>query len=186
MPSATTGASGLAGRYATALFELAESRKMLDEVADDLARLRAMVHESADLRRLISSPVISREDQAGVMTALADAAGMSGLTRNFFGLVAMNRRLFALGPMIDAYLALLAQSRGEVTAQITSAGKLTQKHMDAIADALKMAVGSEITLDARVDPSLLGGLVVKVGSKMIDSSLRTKLQKLELAMKGIG
>ncbi len=186
MPPAMTGASGLARRYATALFELAESRKMLDEVADDLARLRAMMEESADLRRLISSPVISREDQAGAMTALADAAGMSGLTRNFFGLVAINRRLFALGPMIDAYLALLAQSRGEVTAQITSAGKLTQKHLDAIADALKMAVGSEIAIDARVDPSLLGGLVVKVGSKMIDSSLRTKLQRLELAMKGIG
>ncbi|MEE9250290.1 MAG: F0F1 ATP synthase subunit delta, partial [Alphaproteobacteria bacterium] len=91
MPPATTGASGLAGRYATALFELAESRKMLDEVADDLAHLRAMMEESADLRRLISSPVISREDQAGAMTALADAAGMSGLTRNFFGLVAINR-----------------------------------------------------------------------------------------------
>ena len=186
MPPAMTGASGLARRYATALFELAESRKMLDEVADDLARLRAMMEESADLRRLISSPVISREDQAGAMTALADAAGMSGLTRNFFGLVAINRRLFALGHMIDAYLALLAQSRGEVTAQITSAGKLTQKHLDAIVDALKMAVGSEIAIDARVDPSLLGGLVVKVGSKMIDSSLRTKLQRLELAMKGIG
>lgn len=186
MPPATTGASGFAGRYATALFELAESRKMLDEVADDLARLRAMVGESADLKRLILSPVISREDQAGAMTALADAAGMSGLTRNFFGLVAMNRRLFALGHMIDAYLALLARSRGEVTVQVTSAGKLTQKHLDAIAEALKMAEGGEIAIDARVDPSLLGGLIVKVGSKMIDSSLSTKLQKLERAVKGIG
>lgn len=185
MPSDTKGASGLAGRYATALFELAESRKILDEVAGDFARLRAMMDECADLRRLTLSPVISREDQARAMTALAEQAGMSGLTRNFLGLVATNRRLFALGPMIDAYLALLAESRGEVTAQITSVGKLTQKHMDAIANALRMAVGSEIAIEARVDPSLLGGLIVKVGSKMIDSSLRTKLQKLELAMKGI-
>ena len=186
MPSETTGATGLAGRYATALFELAEEGKQLDAVAKDLAGLRAMMDSSDDLRRTILSPVVSREDHAKAMTVLADKAGMGELTGNFLGFVAMNRRLFALGHMIGAYLSLLAQSRGEMTAQVTSATELSDKHLEKIADAVKQALGSKVAIEARVDTSLLGGLIVKVGSKMIDSSLRTKLAKLQLAMKGVG
>lgn len=186
MPSETTGATGLAGRYATALFELAEEGKQLDAVAKDLAGLRAMMDSSNDLRRTILSPVISREDHAKAMTVLASKAGMGELTGNFLGFVAMNRRLFALGRMIAAYLSLLAQSRGEMTAEVISASELSDKHLEKIADAVKQALGSKVAIEARVDTSLLGGLIVKVGSKMFDSSLRTKLAKLQFAMKGIG
>ena len=186
MPSETTGATGLAGRYAAALFELAEEGKQLDAVAKDLAVLRAMMDSSDDLRRAILSPVISREDHARVMTMLAGKAGMGELTSNFLGFVAMNRRLFALGRMIAAYLSLLARSRGEMTAEVISASELSDKHLDEIAAAVKQALGSKVAIESRVDTSLLGGLIVKVGSKMFDSSLRTKLAKLQLAMKGVG
>ena len=186
MPSGTTGATGLAGRYAAALFELAEEGKQLDAVAKDLAGLRAMMDSSSDLRRAILSPVVSREDHAKVMTVLASKAGMGELTSNFLGFVAMNRRLLALDHMIGAYLSLLAQSRGEVTAQVTSAAELSDEHLDDIADAVRQAFDSKVAIEARVDASLLGGLIVKVGSKMFDSSLRTKLAKLQLAMKGVG
>ncbi len=186
MPSETTGATGLAGRYAAALFELAEEGKQLDAVAKDLASLRAMIDSSDDLRRTILSPVVSREDHAKAMTVLAGQAGMSELTGNFLGFVSMNRRLFALDRMIAAYLALLAQSRGEMTAEVISASELSDKHLEKIADAVKQALGSKVAIEARVDTSLLGGLIVKVGSKMFDSSLRTKLAKLQLVMKVVG
>lgn len=186
MPSETTGATGLAGRYATALFELAEEGKQLDAVAKDLAGLRAMMDISDDLRRMILSPVVSRQDHAKAMTVLAGHAGMEELTRNFLGFVAMNRRLLALDRMIGAYLSLLAQSRGEMTAEVISAAELSEEHLEQIADAVKQALGSKVAIEARVDSSLLGGLIVKVGSKMFDSSLRTKLAKLQFAMKGVG
>lgn len=186
MPSETTGATGLAGRYAAALFGLAEEGKQLDAVAKDLAELRAMMDASNDLRRTILSPVVSREDHARAMTVLAGKAGMSELTSNFLGFVAMNRRLFALEHMIGAYLSLLARSRGEMTAEVTSASELGDEHLERIADAVTQALGSKVAIEARVDASLLGGLIVKVGSRMIDSSLRTKLAKLQLAMKGVG
>lgn len=186
MPSETTGATGLAGRYAAALFELAEEGKQLDAVAKDLASLRAMIDSSADLRRAILSPVVSRQDHAKAMTVLADKAGMGELTGNFLGFVSMNRRLLALDRIIGAYLSLLAQSRGEMTAEVISASELSEEHLEEIAAAVKQALGSKIAIEARVDTSLLGGLIVKVGSKMFDSSLRTKLAKLQFAMKGVG
>lgn len=186
MPSETTGATGLAGRYAAALFELAEEGKQLDAVAKDLAGLRAMMNSSNDLRRTILSPVVSREDHAKAMTMLADKAGMGELTSNFLGFVSMNRRLFALDRMIGAYQSLLAQSRGEMTAEVISSSELSDEHLDEIAGAVKQALGSKVAIEARVDPSLLGGLIVKIGSKMFDSSLRTKLAKLQFAMKGVG
>lgn len=186
MPSSKTGASGLAGRYATALFDLASEQKALDAVANDLKTLRQMTAESADLARLIASPVVAREDQAKAMTALAERVGFHQLTRNIIGVLAMNRRLFALSGVIDGYLALLAESRGEVTADITSATPLSESQVAAVAEALRQAIGSKVAVNAKVDKRLLGGLVVRVGSRMVDSSLRTKLQKLQLAMKGIG
>jgi len=182
----SSGATGLAGRYATALFELADYDKQLDEVAGDLQQLGAMIADSEDFSRLIKSPVISRDDQIKAMDAITDAAGFSQLTRNFVGVVADNRRLFALTGMIKAYLTLLATSRGEVNAEVVSASALSDTQVAAIEDALKKAIGSKVQVDQRVDESLLGGLVVRVGSRMVDSSLKTKLQKMRLAMKGIG
>ncbi len=130
MPSETTGATGLAGRYAAALFDLAEEGKQLDAVAKDLAGLRGMMDSSNDLRRTILSPVISRQDHAKAMTVLASKAGMGELTGNFLGFVAMNRRLFALGRMIASYLSLLSKSRGEMTAELISDSELSYEHLE--------------------------------------------------------
>ena len=184
--SKTTGAGGLAGRYANALYDLAEGNKLLDQVSEDLRELAAMIRDSDDLARLIRSPVIGRADQSRAMTAVLEKAGMSDLTRRFVGVVAANRRLFQLIDIIGAYHALLAARRGEVSAEVVSARELTKTQMKAIGDAVKKAVGARATVDAWVDPGLLGGLIVKVGSRMVDSSLSTKLHRLRLAMKGIG
>jgi len=180
------GATGVAGRYATALFDLAETGNVLDRVAKDLAHIAAMIEASDDLARLIRSPVISRDDQGRAMAAILEKAKMSALTHNFVGVAAENRRLFALPAMISAFQALLAERRGEATAVVTSAKPLTKKQLDGLGQALKKAIGSKVSVDATVDDGLLGGLVVKVGSRMVDSSLRTKLQHLRLAMKGTG
>ncbi len=180
-----TGISEIANRYAVALFDLADERKRLDEVASDLRDLKAMIQENADLGRLVFSPVISREDQGRAMTAVLEKAGAGVLTCNFVGLVARNRRLFAVVRMIESYLAELAKRRGEVTAQVTAAGELSDDQTKALAESLRKLVGAKVVIDMKVDPAVLGGLVVKVGSRLFDSSLKTKLHKLELAMKGI-
>jgi len=180
-----TGVSGLADRYAAALFDLADDRKALDQVADDLRQLRTMLADSADLRRLVRSPIFSRADQGRAVTAVAEHAGLTVLTRNFLGLVAQNRRLFAIPAMIDAFLGPLAARRGEVTAEIVTAQTLTPMQLDAVNEQLRKAVGSKVAVEVRVDPALLGGLVVKVGSRMVDASLRSKLHRLQLAMKGV-
>ncbi len=182
----TAPSTGLAGRYATALFDLADAEKALDSVSEDLLVLGRMIEDSDDLRRLVRSPVISRDEQATAMLAIVDKAGMNKLTHNFIGIIARNRRLFALRDIIGAYQSILAAHRGETTAEVVSAKSLTDKQTKALSDALKKAVGSEVTVNATVDPGLLGGLIVKIGSRMVDSSLRTKLQQLHLAMKGVG
>lgn len=186
MSSKNIGATGLDGRYATALFGLAEDEKQLDSVAADLAALNAMIEDSADLRRLISSPVISGNDQNRAMAALLEAAEISALTRNFIGVVTRNRRLFALPGMIKGFEALLKAKRGETTAEVVSATALSKDQIKAIEASIKKAMGAKVSIDASVDESLLGGLVVKVGSRMIDSSLKTKLGQLRLTMKGVG
>jgi F-type H+-transporting ATPase subunit delta len=182
--SETTLTSGLAGRYATALFELAEEAHTIDAVHADLVTLQGMIDESDDLRRALKSPLIPRDQAGKAMDALMEAGGASDLTRRFVGLVAKNRRLFALEDIISAFRALRAHHRGEVTAEVTSATPLSDAQQAAVLDALKRVMGSEVAIDHRVDPELLGGLVVRVGSRMVDSSLRTKLQKLQIAMKG--
>lgn len=186
MAAETTGASGLAGRYATALFELAEDDGKLDEVAQDLATLDAMLLESDDFTRMIRSPVISRSEQVRAITAICEAAELSDLTRRFVGIVAGNRRLFALPGMIKAYRDVLARSRGEERAEVVSAQPLSDNQVQALNEALKKAVGSAVDVETRVDPGILGGLIVRIGSRMIDSSLKTKLAQLRLAMKGVG
>ena len=180
------GATGVSGRYATALFELADDEKQLDAVATDLASIGAMVDESADLQRLIRSPVISRDDQLTAMDAILEAAQVGQLTRNFVGVVTKNRRLFSLPGMIKGYQALLAAKRGEATAEVFSATALSDAQLGAIKDSLKTAMGTNVAIDTKVDDSLLGGLIVKVGSRMVDTSLKTKLSQLRLAMKGVG
>ena len=186
MAARGTSPGGLAARYAAALFELADEKKQLDDVAADLASLKQAIGESADLRRLLRSPVLSRAEQSRAMAATLEAAGASDLVRRFVGLAARNRRLFVLPDMIDAYLSQLAQRRGEVTAEVVSARPLTDAQRDAVAAALRKAIGGQVAVAARVDPGLIGGLVVKVGSRLIDSSLRSKLQRLQHAMKGVG
>ena len=186
MSSDKSGASGLAGRYASALFDLAVADKQLDAVTGNLEQLSAMIGESEDLRRLLGSPVISRDDQNKAMSALAEKAGFGELTRNFIAVVSANRRLFVLPAIISAFREILSAHRGEATAEVVSASELSDTQVKALGTQLKKALGSKVTIDTSVDPELLGGLVVKVGSRMIDSSLRTKLQQLRLAMIGVG
>ncbi len=179
------GVAGLAGRYATALFELAVEHKQLDAVAADLAGLDTLLGESADLQRLVRSPVISREDQMKAVAAILERAGAADLTRRFVGLLAERRRLFALADVIEVFDQLLAAHRGEVRASVVSAKALTAKQSASVRAALRKALGGEVAVDATVDETLIGGLVVRVGSRMVDASLRTKLQRLERAMKGV-
>jgi F-type H+-transporting ATPase subunit delta len=183
--SEATGVSGLAERYAKALFELADERKALDEVADDLRALRGLIDESADLRRLMRSPVLTRQEQGKAIAALAERAQFSSLTRNFLGVTARSRRLFVVAGVIEAYLRQLAERRGEITAEVTAALPLSSAQTDAINEQLRKAVGRKVAVHLRIDPGLIGGLVVKVGSRMIDASLKSKLNRLQLAMKGV-
>ncbi len=185
MASEATGVSGLAGRYATALFDLADQQQALDTVAGDLIKLRQLIEESPELARVIRSPVLSRDVQARAMAAIAEKAELGTTVRNFVGVVARNRRLFALAGIISGFLALLAARRGEVTAEVTAAQALTKGQLTAINEQLNRAIGSKVAVDVRVDPAIIGGLVVKVGSRMVDGSLRTKLTRLQLAMRGI-
>lgn len=178
--------SGLAGRYAHALLELAESKKKLDQVAEDFRGLREVIDDSPDLRRLLRNPLFGREKQAKAMTAILDKAGVDAITKNFCLVVARNNRLFALPEMIDGYLQELARKRGEVTAQVTAAHELSDEQKQSLTDALKKSVGGKVNIETRVDPALIGGLVVRVGSRMIDNSLRSKLNRLQHAMKGAG
>jgi F-type H+-transporting ATPase subunit delta len=182
--SATTASTGLAERYATALFELAEADNKLDPIASDLRGIEALIADSADMERLIRSPVISRQDQAKAMAAVLERADVRKLTGKFVGVLAEKRRLFALPAIITAFLGMLAKYRGEIAAEVVSAKPLSKGQSAALADALKAAVGKPVALRARVDGDILGGLIVQVGSQMIDSSLRSKLRRLGLAMKG--
>ena len=184
MSSEQTETSGLPGRYATALFELAIAQSVIDEVARDFQQLQTMIVSSPDLQRLIRSPLFSREQQCGAMNALLVRAGLAELVCNFVGVVAQNRRLFVLENMIAAYSSLVAKYRGEVTAHVTTADPLTGPQRSAVELALKQAIGTNVGVNTEVDSDLIGGMVVRIGSRMFDSSLRTKLQKLQLAMKG--
>lgn len=178
------GVSEIAARYAQALYELADESKELDAVADDLRALSQLIAESGDLQRLVRSPVISRADQGKAMAALLDKMGANALTKKFVAYVAAHRRLFALRAMARAYLEELAERRGEVVAEVTAAHELTDDQRQTLEEALRKSVGGKVTMDLAIDPSLLGGLIVKVGSRMVDSSLSGKLQRMKFAMKG--
>ena len=186
MADGTSQTSGVAERYANALFELASEQKSVKAVEADLDSVAQLIDSSADLKRLIASPVFSSEDQSRAFSAVLDAAGITGLAGNLGKVMAANRRLFALPGVIDAFKRLAARQRGEVSAEVTSAEPLSEAQVTSLKAALKASIGKDVTLSARVDPSLIGGLIVKVGSRMIDDSLRTKLSSLRLAMKEVG
>jgi F-type H+-transporting ATPase subunit delta len=176
--------SGVAGRYANALFDLATEEKSVAKTGEALASFQGLVNESDDLRRLMSSPVFKTEDQMAAIDALAAKAKISGVALNFLKLMGKNRRLGAVSGAIAGFQALVAKSRGEVTAEVTSAEKLSAKQITELKAALKASIGSDVVLTTKIDASILGGLIVKVGSRMLDNSLQTKLQNLKVAMKG--
>jgi F-type H+-transporting ATPase subunit delta len=174
----------MAGRYANALFELALENKAVDAVKSDLEQFDALVAGNSDLARLVRSPVFGAEEQLKALAAILDKAGIKGLAANFLRVIATNRRLFAVRDMIRGYRALVARHKGEVTAQVTVAEKLNDKNLDALKSAIKSITGGkDIDLDVKIEPAIIGGLIVKVGSRMVDSSLRTKLNAIRFAMK---
>jgi F-type H+-transporting ATPase subunit delta len=176
--------TGMAGRYANALFELALESKATDAVKKDLETFDAMIAGSPDLTRLVRSPVFGVDEQLKALSAILDKAGIKGLAANFLRVITTNRRLFAVRDMIRGYRGLVARHRGEVTAQITVAEELNDRNLDALKSALKSVTGGkDIDLDVRIEPAIIGGLIVKVGSRMVDSSLRTKLNAIKFAMK---
>ena len=184
MAGESFSSSSLAGRYATALNDLALESKSVDTVAGELKRLKDLLLGSDDLRRLVRSPVFSREEQGAAMGSVLDRLGVSALTRNFIGLVAQKRRLFVLGDIITAFEKIVAAQRGEISAEVTSAQALKAEQLTALSGTLKDSFKRDVRLSTQVDPSLLGGLVVKVGSRQIDSSLKAMLARLTRAMKG--
>lgn len=180
------GTSGVAERYASSLFELALEAGVVETVGADLEKFQALLDESEDLKRLVASPVFSAEDQSKAISSIADKAGIAGLAANFLKVVAGNRRLFAVPGMIVAYRNIVAAHRGEITAEVTSAHALDEAQETELKAALKSVTGKDVKLALTIDPSILGGLIVKVGSRQTDTSLRTKLSTLKLALKEVG
>lgn len=185
MASSSPIVSGIAGRYAVALFELANEGKALDAVSADLDRFLAMLEGSPDLEQLCRNPVFTSEEQEKAITAVLARAGIGGLAANFLKLVASKRRLFLVRAMITAFRALVAEKKGIVSAEVTVAAPLSDKNRKAVLDALQATAGKSIALTERVDPAIIGGLVVKMGSKMIDASLKTKLNAMKIAMTNV-
>jgi F-type H+-transporting ATPase subunit delta len=176
--------SGMAGRYARALFELARDDKSVDSVQAEIERFDAMLADSSDLMRLVRSPVFGAEERAAALAAVLDKAGITGLTDNFLKVLAANRRLFAVREIIRGFRALVSAHKGEVHAEVTVAGPLSDGNLAALKDTLKSVTGGKaVDLQIKVDPAIIGGIVVKLGSRMVDSSLRTKLNAIKFAMK---
>ncbi len=178
--------SGIAERYATAIFELAKEQKVLEQLESNVTDLAAALDQSADLRDLITSPVISREDQGKAIAAIGKKMELAPVLLNGLGLMAQKRRLFVLPQLLGQLRAMIAEDKGEVAAEVTSAKALTKAQSEKLSKALKARVGKEVNVNATVDEGLIGGLVVKVGSKMIDTSIRSKLNSLQNAMKEVG
>ncbi|WP_104491103.1 F0F1 ATP synthase subunit delta [Paracoccus denitrificans] len=186
MAKTSSPISAVAERYASSLFELALEEKSVAKVEAGLSSFEAMLAGSADLRRLIESPVFAAEEQEQAVSAILDKAGIGGLAGSFLRVVARNRRLFAVPGMIDAFRRIAAEHRGEVSAEVTAAHALTAAQQAELKAALKSVAGKDVVINVTVDPSLLGGLVVKMGSRQIDTSLKTKLNSLKLALKEVG
>jgi F-type H+-transporting ATPase subunit delta len=174
----------VAGRYASALFDLAQDEKSTEQVGRQLSAFAAAIAQSDDLGRLVRSPVFRSEDQIAAIEAIGGSLGITGTTLNFLKLAARNRRLAAMPDMIAAYATLLAGARGEIAGEAISAEPLSEAQLGDLKAALKAVLGRDVALTQRVDASILGGLIVRVGSRMMDNSLKTKLQNLKIAMKG--
>ena len=179
-------ASGIAGRYALAVFDLVREAKGVKALEADVAALQAALNDSADFRALIASPVYGREEQGAAVGAIAKKMKLSGILANTLGLMAANRRLFVLPQLLTTLTAMIAEEKGEVTADVTAAADLTAAQSKKLAASLKASVGKDVKLNVSVDESLIGGLIVKVGSKMIDTSIRSKLASLQNVMKEVG
>jgi F-type H+-transporting ATPase subunit delta len=176
----------MAGRYATALFELALEQNALDAVSADLGKFDKLVAENPDLARLVRSPVFTAEEQTKALGAVLDAAGIGGLAARFLRVVASNRRLFAARDMIRGVRELVARHKGEVTAEVTLAEQPSEAHLAAIREALRAVTHKDVQVDVKIDPAIIGGLVVQLGSRMVDGSLRTKLNAIRTKMKEVG
>jgi F-type H+-transporting ATPase subunit delta len=176
--------TGIAGRYATAIFELAQDGGAIAAVENDFKALQAQLEDSGDFARFVRSPVFSHDEQSKALTAILERMGASRLGTNFVLLLAAKRRLFYLSDIIKSFQRILAARRGEIAAQVTAARALRDNEIQELKAALKARLGREPQLETKVDPTLLGGLVVKVGSRMIDTSLRSKLNGLRAAMRG--
>lgn len=186
MAGEDTLVAGMTGRYATALFELARETGELASTETALGQFEALLDESAELRAFVRSPLLSAQDQSRVITAIASKANMGALTANFLQLLVKNRRLFAVRDVIASFRKLAADSRDEITARVVSAIPLSDKLTEELRATLKAKTGKDVSLAASVDPAILGGLVVKIGSRMIDTSIRTKLNNLKTVMKEVG
>ncbi|WGF90703.1 F0F1 ATP synthase subunit delta [Marinivivus vitaminiproducens] len=186
MPAPSASTSGLAERYASALYSLASDNNAVDQVLDDLSKVTAALDGSEDLRRMVGSPGIAYESQTKAILAVADHLGLDDLTRKFLGLIAQQGRLFAVAQIVRAFRERVARERGEVEAEVVSAVPLDDEQTATLRDAVAKFAGKAVSLSIRVDPELIGGLVVRVGSRMIDASLRTKIAQLELSLKGVG
>ncbi|KQW17412.1 ATP synthase F0F1 subunit delta [Afipia sp. Root123D2] len=186
MAAEDSSVSGVSGRYATALFDLARDEKSIDAVKADLDKFSALLADSPDLLRLVRSPVFTADMQGKALAAILAKAGIGGITAKFLQVLTANRRLFAVSDVIRAFRALVAKFRGEATAEVTVAEQLSDKNLDALKAALKSVSGKEVDLNVKIDPSIIGGLIVKLGSRMVDSSLRTKLNSIKHAMKEAG
>ena len=178
--------SGVSGRYASALFELAQEMKAADSVGANLDRFGAMIESSADLQSLIRNPAFTADQQVAAVNAVLAGSKIDGLAAKFIGLVAAKRRLFALPGMITGFRQLQADAKGIVRAEVTVAEQPSAAQVRDIAAALRDTAGKEVEIDLRIDPSLIGGLIVKMGSRMVDASLKTKLNSIRLAMKEVG
>lgn len=186
MASASSSTAQLADRYAGALLALADEQQQVPQVEADMQGLRQLIAESEDFRNFVRSAIRTRDEFSRGIAAVAERAGFCTLTRNFLGVVAANRRLFAIDAMARRLLALLAERRGQVTAEVTLARPLSDEQHRALEGALRDTLGATVVVETRQDPAIIGGMIVKVGSRMVDSSVRTKLQRLQLAMKGVG
>lgn len=186
MTAATSLTAGAASRYATALFELARETDALDQTDADMDALKAALDESPELSDLLKNPLYTRAEQGSAMAAVAERMGLSALVGNVIGLMASKRRLFVIPELIALFKSLLAEHRGEVTADVTAAHALSDVQISALADQIKNALGRDVKLNVTVDQTIIGGLIVKVGSRMIDTSIRSKLSNLQNVMKEVG
>ncbi len=178
-------ATGISGRYAKALFDLALEGKSVDFVCADLDKIEALINGSNDFANLISSPIVTKNDQLKAVSLVSGELGLENMASNFLGVLAQNRRLDSLNSVLVSFKKIVADHKGEVTADVVSANPLTDNQTRALKKSLKATMGKDVNFDARVDESLLGGLIVKIGSRMVDSSLKSKLENLKVSMKGV-